>query len=308
MNSDFLFLMALGDSYGMKYEFVPHAQDRTAADLFHGPHPKFTEYQTGHYTDDTQMSLANLELLLTGRRHFSDDDFVTKWLDAFKRDPHQGYSKYMWKVLSESETATAFRTAINPTGGHTSGAAMRAAPFGLLADIDDVKRLTLQQAVLTHDTQTGKNSALAVALAAHFLHHGGRRRDLPAFLDTHIGAGWNSAANGFTPDTGNGLNIVTQALAAVQAADTMSGILLAVVNNDGLSDTDTICAIAAVIASRAGDVVNDLPQRLTDGLENGRYGAAYLKQVDMAAAKAFPPTRIYAPPAARLRPPRRPAA
>lgn len=118
---EFLSIMAVGDSYGMKYEFVWHPCDKTAEDLFHGPHPKFTEYKTGHYTDDTQMSLANLELLLSGQE-MTARAFVEKWLAAFKRDPHPGYSRHMWKVLSESVTADDFTAAIDPSHGVTSGA------------------------------------------------------------------------------------------------------------------------------------------------------------------------------------------
>lgn len=305
---NFLATMAIGDSYGMKYEFAVHATDKTADDLFHGPHPKFTEYPVGHYTDDTQMSLANLELLMSGSE-LTAQAFAEKWLEAFKRDPHHGYSRHMWKVLSESETADDFVASLDPSRGVTSGAAMRAGPFGLLSDIAEVKRLTELQARITHDTVAGVNAALAVALSVHYLHHGGARGGLDAFLASHIGADWNSAEKGYTEDTSNGLNIVTQALDAVKKANSLSGVLLNVVNHKEKSDTDTIAAIAMVIASRCNDLPDDLPQTLRDGVENGAYGRDYLAEVDKKAAAFFPATEIYAvrpvikasapPPAAR---------
>jgi ADP-ribosyl-[dinitrogen reductase] hydrolase len=292
----FLYLMALADSYGMKYEFVPHKRDKTAADLFHEPHPKFNGYKTGHYTDDTQMSLANMEVLLAhpGKTdQLTEDDFVTAWIKAFKRDPHDGYSKYLYQVMTDCQTPADFKAAIDPAHSPASGAAMRAGPFGLLADINEVKRLAKLQGDITHTSPAGAIPAQVVALSVHFLHHGGSRTDLPAFLEKHLGADWNSTQKGYTTDTGNGQNILRQALDAVYKAKTLSDVLLHVVNAEEKSDTDTICAIAMVIASRARDLLNDLPQKLTAGLENGTYGADYLKSLDQKAMTPFPSSDLY---------------
>ncbi|MCP3139703.1 ADP-ribosylglycohydrolase family protein [Pyxidicoccus xibeiensis] len=295
----FLFLMALGDSYGMKYEFAPHPQDRTAEDLVHGPHPTFTGYTQGHYTDDTQLSLANLELLLrkrqAGQMAPDADECAAAWLEAFQRDPRPGYSKHMWAVLSQVATAGELRRRLDPKRGVSGGSAMRAGPFGLLGEVEEVKRLAAMQARVTHDTTAGVNAAQAVALAVHFLHHGGARGALKPFIAQHLGADWNAPVSGFTPEPGNGLNIVTQALRAVtQAKTALSEVLLQAVNNDAVSDTDTVCAIAMGVASRARDLDDDLPRALVEGLERGAYGAAYLRAVDARACQAFPPTRLYA--------------
>lgn len=293
-NPGFLEIMAYGDAFGMKYEFVEHEQNKTAADLTMGRHPKFEEYQQGMYTDDTQMSLGTLELMTEkGADALNPDALIWQWLKAFKRDPRVGYSQRMYDILTEAKNPDEFRAMLDPTRGHTSGAAMRAGPLGLLNDIDQVKKLTEMQARITHNTTTGVNSALAVALSVYYLHHGGELKNLSGFLDAQIGKGWNSAENGFTPETGNGLNIVTQALKAVQGASSYSDLLLSVVNNDAKSDTDTVCAIAMLIASRSPEIKNDLPAALVNGLENNRYGADYLELTDMKALKAFPATRYF---------------
>lgn len=300
-SQDFLFLKAVGDSYAMQYEFVEHAQDKTAADLVHGRHPKFHEFVPGNYSDDTQMSIANMELLLrnvsvTRDTKISDDDFIARWLGAFHRDPHIGYSEYFYKVMESSETCDDFRSKIDPKVSVAGGAAMRAAPFGLLADIDLVKTLTTQQARITHDNTVGVHSALAVALSVHYLHHGGLRRDLPDFIERHLGQGWNAADKGYTEHIGNGLKIVTQALNAVYKAESLSGVLLNVVNQDSLSDTDTVAAIAMAVASRSRDLADDLPVSLKAAVENGSFGADYLRQLDAVALKHFPPTTTYEQP------------
>lgn len=293
---EFLLLMAIGDAYGMKYEFVPHAQNITTADLAYGPHPKHTAYCQGDYTDDTQMALAIAELLIERSSSLSsltETDFVEIWLEAFRRDPHVGYSKYMFKVISESQTADEFIDSLDPTLGVTSGAAMRAGPIGLLPDVADVIYLTKMQAKITHDTPAGVNSALAVALTVHFLHHGGARDKLDAFLEKHIGKGWDSAANGYSEDPHNGLKSVVQAIKAMRNAKTLSEVLLTAVNQEALSDTDTVCSLAMIMASRCSEIKNDLPPALYDGLESGVYGVDYLRDIDDKADKLFPPSAVY---------------
>lgn len=283
--SNFLYYMALGDSFGMKYEFVPHTTNATRADLFHGPHPKYAAYVTGRYTDDTQMSVANMELLLTNPAP-TEEDFVNAWLDAFRRDPVEGYSKRMQKVLTESKTAADFRAAVDPKNGTTSGAAMRAAPFGLLRDIRDVEHFTRLQARITHDTPAGTETAVAVARAVHFLHYGGARKNLPGI----VGSSWQHHGDG---ETGNAVTIISLAFDAVMKANTLSEVLLNVVNGAEKSDTDTACAVAMVIASRCHDLIDDLPPALHEGLDQSRYGANYLRDLDAQAFKAFPPRPPY---------------
>jgi len=294
--SSFLYTMALADSYGMKYEFEPHATTAGLSDLVHDDHPKFTAYPKGCYTDDTQMSLANMELLLakkneTGKFDVTIEEFVEAWLYTFKRDPHLGYSKYMYMLLNESEQPADFTGRLDPARGTTSGAAMRAGVFGVIGDIEEVKRLALMQTRITHDTAAGITSALAVALSVHYLHHGGTRQLLEKFLTEQLGKGWKQS--GYDEEALNGVKIVTQALSALVNAKTVSGVLLNVVNQDEISDTDTVCAIAGIMASRCDDLEDDLPEVLKSGLENGAYGADYLQKIDNAVASAFLRTARY---------------
>jgi len=300
----FLLLMGIGDAYGMKREFVPHEQNATADDLFYGPHPKFTDYKPGHYTDDTQMALANAELISARAASLSTitaTDFVKAWLEAFKRDPHLGYSKRMWKMMTESKDAAGFINGLDASQGVTSGAAMRAGPLGLLADVEVVKSLTTLQARVTHDTQAGINSALAVSLTVHFLHHGGTRAKLPAFLEKHICKDWDSNENGNSDDPNNGLRSVVFAMNAFREAKTLSEVLLNAVNQNAVSDTDTVCSLAMIMASRCPEIKNDLPVALYDGLEKGRFGRDYLMGMDARLVEVFPVSKLYnkAKPSAR---------
>lgn len=295
----FLSLMAIGDAFGMKYEFAEHSQNATKGDLSYGPHPKYKEYQATRYTDDTQMSLANAKVLLKFKENLNDvtaDDFINAWLTQFQKDPRLGYSQYMYGVLSNSQTTTDFKDSLDPNRGHTGGAVMRSAPFGFVKDKDMVKKLTLMQAEITHNTPAGRTSALACALSIYFLRNGGKKSDLMAFLDTELGPNWCTEKNGFDPDPHNGLKIFSSALSAFLNADTLSDILLTAVNQEKRSDTDTVCAIAMCLAANSTEAQHDLPPSLTENIENKEYGYDYLKAFDKKFLSEFKrPNRLALP-------------
>lgn len=292
MNDRFLSLMAVGDAFGMKYEFVTHDQSVAEADLHFGPNPNFAAYQAGEYTDDTQMSLANAELLLspafTEAAHVTDDALIAQWLAAFKRDKRLGYSQTMYAVLDDSESPQDFRARVKPELGVTSGAAMRAGPFGLLPDVNDVRQLAARQARITHNTPAGVNAALAVALTTHHLHYGGSRAALPDYLKHHLGDEWNREAGGYTDSPNNGVKIVSQALHAIAGPKTYSGVLLRGVNQSPHADTDTVCALALLFASRCADITDDLPEALNTDQGRGPYDRTYLHGIDRQLLHKFP--------------------
>jgi hypothetical protein len=110
------------------------------------------------------------------------------------------------------------------------------------------------------------------------------------FLAQQLGEEWME--NGYVDDMSNGMYIVNKALVAVLKANTLSEVLLNVVNQEETSDTDTVCGIAGIIASRCRDLEDDLPVGLKEGLENGRFGGDYLKRVDEAIESRFGYTSV----------------
>jgi hypothetical protein len=83
---------AIGDAYGVCFEYAPREIIRTRNNLagyFH--HHK---YQTGggRYSDDTQMSIAVAEALLKFGNAASAHDFTASFVAAFQRDPREGYA------------------------------------------------------------------------------------------------------------------------------------------------------------------------------------------------------------------------
>lgn len=281
--------MAIGDACGMNYEFVDHDPVMSRDDLKYGPNPKFTAYEPGYYTDDTQMTVANAKVILAASdlNALMPETFVESWLQAFKANPRLGYSKYMWQVMSESQTAAEFMGRINPSSGITSGSTMRASVFGLIDDIDTVKRLTIMQGIVTHATPVAQQASLAVALSAHFLHHGGTREGLADYLDSQLEAGWRDMAD--MANVNQAMTITRQALRALSEASSMSDVLIRAISNDRMSDTDTVCAIAMALASRCGEIPDDLPLSLKFGLKQQES----MREVDRLLEAKFPPRNIY---------------
>lgn len=131
------------------------------------PHPKFG--LSARYTDDTQMAVAVAEVLIAGKQH-DPGAFLHQFYAAFVRDPRKGYSGALQHLLESSGSAEELGKRLVPTSDR-NGAAMRAAPIGVLADPKEVVEVARLQAAVTHNTPGGLSSAVAVALMSHFAMH-----------------------------------------------------------------------------------------------------------------------------------------
>lgn len=52
-------------------------------------------------------------------------------------------------------------------------------------------------------------------------------------------------------------------------------------------DVDTVATIALAAGSRTPEITNDLPEILTDDLENGAFGRDYLRDLDSLLLVAY---------------------
>jgi ADP-ribosylglycohydrolase len=160
-----------------------------------------------------------------------------------------------------------------------SGAAMRACPIGVFADVADVLEKAAIQARLTHDTSAGIAAAQASALMTHyFLYDLGAAAELGNFLDHHVpGYQW------FEPWTGEvgekGWMSVRAAITAITRNANLSDILRDSVSFGG--DVDTVATIALAAASCSQTISQDLPNHLREGLENETYGRDYIQDLDV---------------------------
>jgi ADP-ribosylglycohydrolase len=268
---------AIGDAYGVCFEYAPREIIRTRNNLVgYFSHHK---YQTGggRYSDDTQMSIAVAEALLKRGDAASAHDFTASFLTAFQRDPREGYAGRFHQFLLTVTDADDFLARIR-NDSDKSGGAMRAGACGLLGDVEVVKSVAARQAAVTHDTPDGIAAAQAAALMVHYLlHRLGPRRELPYFLDTHVcGYDWSGTHKGSVG--AKGCDSVRAAITALVRNQSVADLLVDCVNFGG--DVDTVAAIAMAAAACADDIVRNIPESLWSGLENGRYGRDRLIELD----------------------------
>jgi ADP-ribosyl-[dinitrogen reductase] hydrolase len=277
-----IFHIAIGDAYGAGFEFAPREKiDRSNTLMGFVPHE--TGIAAGHYTDDTQMSIAVCEVLLSGGGK-SSDDFAEAFVRCYRRDPRQGYARGLQGLFDQSSSGRHFRSLIRPHS-RRNGAAMRSVPLGLLASVSQIAEVSHAQAVVTHGTPEGILSSRVVALMVHYaLYHDRRVADLAELIERDTGfrlrSDWNDEVE----------CDAIQTLHAVYTAlinnNSMSGLLRDCVNYGG--DVDSVAAIAMGIAAASLEYTDDIPDALRQGLEAGPYGRPFLLQLDDSLRERFP--------------------
>ena len=94
-----IYEMAVADAYAIAFEFVPDTPDRpNDLKTFH-QHPKYIELAPGQYTDDTQRSIGNANVLLSGE-WWNMMAYANEYVSQFKLDPREGYSRGFQKLLN----------------------------------------------------------------------------------------------------------------------------------------------------------------------------------------------------------------
>lgn len=276
-----LFEIAIGDAYGAGFEFRERELIARANTLEgYRDHPQGVA--AGCYTDDTQMSLAVADLLLSGRP-LTTEAFADAFVAAYARDPRPGYAADLQAILAQCRDGRALLER-RRRGSRRNGAAMRSVPLGLLASVDAVEAACRAQTAATHDTAEALLGSRAVALMAHALVHSRLRLDqLAAYVERQIGlplrGDWRA---GVECDAIETVHAVHTLLARHRSLREM---LHGAVDFGG--DVDSVAAIALGLASLSSEVVADLPDALHAGLENGRYGADHLRRVDADLAARY---------------------
>jgi ADP-ribosylglycohydrolase len=267
--------LAVGDAYGAGFEYAPLDLIREHNTATHYvKHPRH-RIEPGCYTDDTQMSLAVAEALVSGER-WTAENLARRFVEAFHRDPREGYAGAFYAFLQEVRSGEEFLARIRPDSDK-SGAAMRAAPLGVLPTVGEVVDKCRVQAALTHNTPDGIHAAQAAALMAHYLLHDlGPKARLGAFLEGQVPGQWASPWHGKVG--AKGWMSVRAAVTAVVRNQRLSDLLIDCIAFTG--DVDTVATIALAAASCSREYEQDLPESLVGALENGRYGRDYLVALD----------------------------
>lgn len=263
--------LAIGDAYGAGFEYAPAPFVKTYNNLAGYVHHPRHGIPPGRYTDDTQMSIAIGEAILTGEP-WTPTLLAHHFVNAFKRDPREGYASGFYGFLQEVQSGEEFLAKIRPDS-NKSGAAMRAGPLGIYPTITEVIDRATVQAAVTHNTPGGKQSAMAAALMTHYFLYGlGPKAQLDEFLQAHVAGPWTKPWRGKVG--ASGMESVRAAVTAVLAHASLSAILQHCIAFTG--DVDTVATVALCAASCSTEVAQDLPAVLYDGLEDGAYGRRYL--------------------------------
>jgi len=289
-NSSMLVRIAQGDAYGMSCEYIKLPRDQATYDSAlkfksYGRHPTH-RLRPGQYTDDTQMSIAVSEVLLSMGPYWKSESsedgsserlrsmFAESFVSCFKRDERDGYARGFQALLEQVKDGKELLATIRPDSDK-NGAAMRSVPIGVLPDPEDVRHVASVQARITHDTPGGIASSVAVALMSHYaLHEPGPLSDLPGWIAERVsGMGrWDGG-----PVQGPGVGMATARAVLTLVSEERSLLDVARRTIEWGGDTDSVLAVAWGIAStRMGD---RLPEFFDAGMEYGEYGFLFLSQL-----------------------------
>lgn len=287
-NPNMLLRIAQADACAIAIEYIdrkkysPLWDEVLKFDKFH-QHPTYDLLKPGMYTDDTQMSIAVSEVLLTD--DWTSKSFAEAFFRCFKRDPRDGYSRKFQEILNRVNSADEMMANIIPKSDR-NGAAMRSVPLGLIKNVEKMITVAGIQAAITHQTWGGINSSIAVALMSHYAHHD--RRNFTNMYDScvkklhvfkHFRTPWEGPVHHKLDPRNLGVGMLTaHAVFTLLTTETsLMGMMRRLIDWGG--DTDSVAAIAWGIAS-ARYPNEKLPEFLESDLEvGGQYGVPYLKDL-----------------------------
>ena len=280
-NPDMMLAIAIGDAYGAGFEFVgkQFIKEHNTMD-YYVQNPRYPDLLAGMYTDDTQMSIGVAEWLLDGTKEIHD-----VFVEVYKRDPRNGYSRRVQAALDAAESGCDFRKILYGSHGPNSvgnGTAMRAVPLGVLP-MFTLGYTAAIQADWTHGP-FGIGPAIVTAAMSHFaLYESAPFSDLQTFLFDNLCVRQDDPGVMHTISPWHGGTVPCDGAETVRAV--YSILMQATSLRDALDrairlggDTDSVAAITLGIASAR--LENDLPANLIDELEvGGKYGPEFLKQL-----------------------------
>ncbi|WP_413665401.1 ADP-ribosylglycohydrolase family protein [Microbulbifer sp. CNSA002] len=277
--------MAIGDAYGAGFEYVSRGFALSRNNISeYTQHPRHVGVKAGCYTDDTQMSISVAELMLSSLGEWNEYLVVEKFLEAFKRDPREGYAKGFYKFLSMVNSVDGFLSGIRPNS-EKSGAAMRAGVIGLYPNVDEVIEKSRLQARITHNTKLGVQASVVSSLMAHFFKYNlGKKKCLLEYIEDIYFCDWLRSAGKRVGSLG--IESISASIFALEKNDSLSSLLRFCIDLGG--DTDTVAAISMGAASLCHEMDKDIPICLYKNLENNAFGKDYLIDLDERLNKKFP--------------------
>lgn len=274
--------IAIGDAYGAGFEFVDDELIKKEHTLEKYYASRIDDLKAGQYTDDTQMTLAITEMMLSNKP-WTRENITQFFIDSFQRDKRKGYAKRFYQFLIENDNVKDFLENIYPESIR-NGAAMRSVPLSYIKDINNLMSIAELQARITHDTNEGVVSSQAVAVIGHyFLYHDAKKEDLKEILFNVTGEMFKDDKTDRVPC--DGIETIDGVLTVLKSSSSYKEILDKSVRLGG--DTDSVASIALGLASLTNQYKKDLPEFLYNELENGEYGKTYIEKLDKEFLEKF---------------------
>ena len=274
--------VSIGDAYGVGFEFQKMDIVLANNNLTHYYNNRNDDISAGRYSDDTQMSLAIAELMLSGQK-WTKKNIARFFLIAFKRDNRQGYAKGFYSFLSHCENEDDFLKNINPFSLR-NGAAMRSVPLSFIKNKRKMIRLAAKQAKITHNTKEGILSSKAVALIGHyFLFKNGKKANLKSYLERSLHYTFDD--NKSTQTKCDAIDTINAVLTVLMKSDSQSDILINSVALGG--DTDSVASISCGLASLSNEYDQYIEPFLLNNLENNLYGKNYILILDKQLKQTY---------------------
>ncbi len=281
-----LLAIAVGDSFGRPFEFNTEAfiKKHNNTSYYHERTQKRLLNTTkGRYTDDTQMTIALTEFVLSGLVP-SQANIMKYFMMAAQRDEVHGYTRGMTALLKMKQTKKALDAIASKPSRQSNGCVMRAIPIGFINDPALVKHYSMMQCITTHPEADCIFATQFLALWIHYHVHNvySVSDSIGAWFNEQLGFGsydrmWNYYNNNPGPIQVNAMQTVSFCLQAMYYYDTMKEILFKSVEVGG--DVDSTASISMGMAVAFGKE-NDLPQRLYHNIQNDAFGKNYILQLE----------------------------
>lgn len=278
----------IGDMVGSVYEF----ENIKTTDF-----PFFSPRST--YTDDSIMTVAVAEWLLTDNRHTHDtlEEIMVKYAAAFPC-PMGGYGGGFAQWLFRPERLVDYKTGEIagrrvPYNSWGNGAAMRASAVGWkFRTLEETEKVAALSASITHDHPEGIKGAQATAAAIFLARTGKSKQEIKDYIEQRFGYdlsrhtddirrtyGWEDSCQGTVPPAIRAFLDSTDFESAVRIAISIGG------------DSDTLACITGGIAEAYyGEIPQEIFRQTMDIIpESFRYMLKMFKQGSYYGEKSFRP-------------------
>lgn len=242
-----------GDMIGSVYEFSPYKG--TTFPLFSG---------ASDYTDDTVMTVANAEWLLTG------NDLVSIMQNYGRRYSNAGYGGMFYRWLYTCDP--------KPYNSWGNGSAMRVSPIGwAFKSLEETLKAAKWSAEVTHNHPEGIKGAQATAACVYLARTGKSKKEIKEYVESVFGYDLSRSCDEIRPlyrfDESCQGTVPESIIAFLESTDFESAIRLSISLG---GDADTMGAITGGIAEAfyggvpehiSREVLKRLPEQFIDVMQ-----------------------------------------